>query len=876
MLKFFKANKLFRLSNPLKTKWNFCKINKNKIIDKKTNLIEQYNKIENYRDSNKSNKKVENKKRKSNSKKEEDKDIYFQINSSDFQLNTHIYKDNKSFEKFKIPEFTKINIPELLYLSQLNENFFENENLVNEFIDKDILKADILNFDLKSFLYFTFKFPLFSLILLDNNINLKIQKSEKFLILKDLKNFRFYLEIIKVIAYSAKFSKNQKFIFFIFNRTFENLVNLSYINLNKINENEFAMNLNIIYVNFIRSLDPIQQFSEKIILQICYTLLKKSSFITKYLIGEQETVIDFENTDSFNFKNFSPKRSTLEESIYPYSLIKDDNRNLRIYLVYNFPKIFFKLYQKNSFVKNLELSTLFWNLILMYEYDFISQKEKKKLNYDYSLFLNILDQILEIHIRNNQDYSIITNMIKSLNCFKISLKSDIRGFQNIYIGLAKKFLQIKDLLNEKNFVYLFIHFMFMKFTFKSTYNLTGSSQIFISNFFYINSIVKNEPNKLENIKTWILCNLLMACGYNSFKIHENLILELEKRIPELLKNYDANKLTYLTTGMVLMKHRNDSLFKNILNHPNFLNGELTKNFVCMAFYIAMSGYDKIEDYMGFFKIIEFNYFRLNEFDKRQVNEMILYLSMHKNLKENKEYFSYLMDLKNKINFMPQDLRKFSKWFMSVSTSEGLVEVLFKNYLEKKGIKYEYHKTLFNIFEVDFLIGNKIVLYLNGPFHYFIDNNRELDVSSAIKENYLRHMGYYVVSVPYESCTFLSHKIKDDTLIYQFIKDNLPKDVFQLYFKEKDNFSNRKKQRDEGRIKPILSINSKNENVKDNDLIKKSSNNYIKKDNKSNKKEEKEKINYSKEIVTSNDKLDDHPLKKIETTLVDPNMKKILL
>jgi hypothetical protein len=368
----------------------------------------------------------------------------------------------------------------------------------------------------------------------------------------------------------------------------------------------------------------------------------------------------------------------------------------------------------------------------------------------------------------------------------------------------------------------------------------------------------------------------MACGYNSFKIHENLILELEKRIPELLKNYDANKLTYLTTGMVLMKHRNDSLFKNILNHPNFLNGELTKNFVCMAFYIAMSGYDKIEDYMGFFKIIEFNYFRLNEFDKRQVNEMILYLSMHKNLKENKEYFSYLMDLKNKINFMPQDLRKFSKWFMSVSTSEGLVEVLFKNYLEKKGIKYEYHKTLFNIFEVDFLIGNKIVLYLNGPFHYFIDNNRELDVSSAIKENYLRHMGYYVVSVPYESCTFLSHKIKDDTLIYQFIKDNLPKDVFQLYFKEKDNFSNRKKQRDEGRIKPILSINSKNENVKDNDLIKKSSNNYIKKDNKSNKKEEKEKINYSKEIVTSNDKLDDHPLKKIETTLVDPNMKKILL
>ncbi len=119
-----------------------------------------------------------------------------------------------------------------------------------------------------------------------------------------------------------------------------------------------------------------------------------------------------------------------------------------------------------------------------------------------------------------------------------------------------------------------------------------------------------------------------------------------------------------------------------------------------------------------------------------------------------------------------------------------MENTFRNYLEKRKIKFEYQKSLLKIFDVDFLIGDKIVIYLNGPIHYSTNGKQEMNLKSHSKTRILEDKGFYVINVPLEDCSLVNHRSDTELIILDYIKGKLPPEVYDEYF----NFNNAKKEK----------------------------------------------------------------------------------
>jgi hypothetical protein len=698
-------------------------------------------------------------------------------------------KEIRKVKLFKKAEYKYIDIPELIYLSQFDENLFISENSIKEIIDISILEIDIFSLDLQSILYFSNKFPLFSLILLDNTLRFKKEKKENFEKIEDIDEIEFYLEMIKNIIYSAKYLKNDSLFLEILPRAFNNLSYLTYIDIAFVNKNEFETKINQIYIDFIRSFENYDQFHTISLFYIIYELLEKSSFLKPYLLNDKKIMFDFVEFEKNSHLNIDlPKPELRKKYTETYKKITNNYSNLRKFMIEYFPQIFLKIYEKNLFENKLELTKSFFNIILIFEFDL--NEEKLDTRNDLSIILNILDGIIEKNILHSENKLLIINLSYTFCCYKLRYKDKFRGFQNIFMAISRKFLSTKNIFSKKNLEYLFIHILFLKFSFRESFAFANLSHAFCANFYKLNSLIEKKSKKLEAIPTSHLLNIFQCLNYNDFLSHPNLINEIEKRFQKIFLDIENNPfaLTYLITGMVLSRKRNDVLFKLVLKELPKIRS--TKMLLNIVFHIIISGYDKVEDFMPFFDritrmIVKYGINYFNEFDRRQINEGILYLIMNANIDNDDYNYKYLMRVKKMIYFNSHLLQEkvTTKWFLNIKQNLGLSEYYFRNYLKRNNIQFEYQKILFDIFDVDFFIGNEVIINMNGPMHNYINGSNDLNLKSELKTKYFRYKGYYVVDLSYFIYATLSHKSDTCLLMIDYIKSELPENVYKKHFEK---------------------------------------------------------------------------------------------
>lgn len=769
-----------------------------------------------------------------NQQEKSDDDFFSVLDQNEISKNFRIQNDFN--EENKIKNTTKNASGELTYLSNFNENFFNSEEDLKCVLTEKAFEIKLENIDKEEFKEFCCKFPMFSLIILGNNFT-NMKQEGSFFTNENTESLKDYLAYIRKIFIKSKYLKNKDFYakqsFKVIDNfinvikfdtdsqtSFKNSNNKDFNNLNKNknskNENKTKINqtnesTESIMLEFIKDFSALEEMETMSSFYFYYALLANFSKLKPILISDDKldfsydlSNIDFtleepnfklmidllgrgNQKNSFNkFSPVSSKENTQVQKI-------EKKITLKSFLISNFPNIFMKLYKKEYLTNNLLLTKHLFNLIILYEMEFI--EDKKHMDINLSLFLNVLDEILENHIFIGKNDILIMNLMNIISCYRIIAKDDMRGFQNIYSVMAKRFMKIEDLFAEEKANFIFVYFLFLKFVHKSVHGLKDVVYLLNANFFYLDFKINTQPERLRQSSTWLLCHLLMVCGYCNFNVHENLFLEIKNRIPKIIEEFNLNLITYLVTGVVLNHKKDDTLFYEILTKLKY-DLRSKKNFLNIGFYISLTQYDNAEAWKIYLGKLESFLKILNEFDRRQVLEMTMNLLITKGIKSNKQVYEYvdtLIKLVSKETKFEEAQHK-SKWFFKVYTSHGLLENTFRNFLEKKKIKFEYQKNLFKIFDVDFLIGDKIVIYLNGPIHYSINGQQEMNLKSHSKTRILEDKGYYVINVPLEDCTLVNHRSDTELIILDYIKGKLPPEVYDEYF----NGSNSK--RDKASVK----------------------------------------------------------------------------
>ncbi len=741
---------------------------------------------------------------------------YSRNHSSDFRLGNQNEKNdlnNSAINMANSEQMLNNVYTALEYLSYFNENYFTSDEEINRIVNDGFFDFDLENSLInKSFSKFCKNFPLFSIIIIERNV-IKMIENKKFFDDTNLDLLREYFTYFKVIFKYSNFMINKEFYLKKVSnaiRKFFDRIKIEQDIIKSVNSKDLTKNPNTIILEFIMNLrsNEIIEMESISIFHFFYSIIENYSKIKDILISDEKLDFNFDlkNLD-FSFQipiyNLLKDKVLLKKNLNYTSInsgknynVNNSKVNLRNYIIHNFPNIFINIFNNQDFNSNLSITKHLFNLILMYEIEFI--EDKKNIDMKLSLFLNVIDETLEKHIMALKNDYLIMNLLNIISSYKIISKSDLRGFQNIYIALAKKFMRIEDIFDSKNSNYLFMYFLFLKFVHKSSYSLKDVSYLFNSNFYYIDFLIKAQPEKLSHVSDWLLCHLLMVFGYCNFNVHENLYLEIKKRIPKILEDFNNNIITYLVTGMVLNNKKDDAIFYEILTNKKFLSdfSQNKKNFLNVGFYISLSLYDNVEGWKKYFEKLEKFTIEFNDHDRRQVLEMIMSMMISKNIKEDLKFNDYIGKIYKNIYFKSDgnEGNYKSKWFINVSASNGLAEHQFRIILQKNKIEHVYQKTLFDIFDVDFVIGNKIAIYLNGPVHYFINGKEDLNLKSLSKTRILEDKGYYVVNVPLEDCSLISHKMESAYIILDYIKGKLPQDVYEKYFNNNDINSSSNKEK----------------------------------------------------------------------------------
>lgn len=107
-----------------------------------------------------------------------------------------------------------------------------------------------------------------------------------------------------------------------------------------------------------------------------------------------------------------------------------------------------------------------------------------------------------------------------------------------------------------------------------------------------------------------------------------------------------------------------------------------------------------------------------------------------------------------------------------------------NVLKNLGIDVVFQPKLELKLDVDYLLGGKVCILLNGPMHYFINDTFKLNRKSELKDEILQAFGYYGVNIPIHGVM----TVETDTnyvgkFILAIVKQNVPEDVYNSLFKK---------------------------------------------------------------------------------------------
>ena len=127
------------------------------------------------------------------------------------------------------------------------------------------------------------------------------------------------------------------------------------------------------------------------------------------------------------------------------------------------------------------------------------------------------------------------------------------------------------------------------------------------------------------VNTHLLIHIIYCYGYFSFKLNDDAIREIEKRIPSIMEQFVFQKIMMLTSGLALLGKSQKSLFNYILSNEKYLEMWKAKPFINIAFHIAMTKYDNFPQWEEFFKRVML--LKINKLDSKMLLDIIEFINL---------------------------------------------------------------------------------------------------------------------------------------------------------------------------------------------------------------------------------------------------------
>jgi hypothetical protein len=393
-----------------------------------------------------------------------------------------------------------------------------------------------------------------------------------------------------------------------------------------------------------------------------------------------------------------------------------------------------------------------------------------------------LDLMIEQKLVENPDQQVINWLTYnfSRNIYSTS-KRVFRVFPSIHSQLCKIFNFQKSAIAD-NPDYLLYHCLFINRTINPSYTVKLVNNLIISNGFFIaDQIEKNFENFLK-LPTTNLINIFKLLSKLKIEEKSNLLInEILARADDsvdLFESIGATDLLVLVASMVNLEIFDLKFFKRILSDPKFYLVKNRKQVLNYGFNFSIAQLDNIVLWRLYFKHVK-TMTGWNAIDNRMIKQIVYNLKLcgkHYNEFENIFFMTKVS----------RDEGQFRRWFQSQDLgSYSFADVAFVSFFKKYKIIHQPQVKVGQIFLVDFLLGDSIILNLNGPAHYFNSNRFKLDIKSIRISQIYESLGYKVINI-HISSTFTNIENSDVCLfdILKKIKDLVGMEKFTKIFADK--------------------------------------------------------------------------------------------
>jgi len=303
-------------------------------------------------------------------------------------------------------------------------------------------------------------------------------------------------------------------------------------------------------------------------------------------------------------------------------------------------------------------------------------------------------------------------------------------------------------------------------------------------FYYFLEKNYSEIEKKMGIK--ICLNSFLYLVSVKFDLSDNMINNLDSLINKIVESEDIYSMSDAILSTSLTHKPNFNVIKKILlycieNRDSFR----IRNYITIAYYSSVSLFNDTEVWDKWFDssrnlILS----RLNQFDINMLVEMKYLLGVI-SPKYSLLIDQYFLSKFPKSSQLKNNNSGFKRWFFSGNLeNKSLPELPVDEYFRKKNINYKFQVTLTNPnFQVDFLLGDKVVIEINGPHHYYLTNLRKLNTKSRNKIKILESFGYYVFPI----CIIKDTEIdgwKIGEKILSLVKNSIPEEEYKKLFRNK--------------------------------------------------------------------------------------------
>lgn len=416
----------------------------------------------------------------------------------------------------------------------------------------------------------------------------------------------------------------------------------------------------------------------------------------------------------------------------------------------------------------------------------------------------IIDLKLEEYIQNNDDIELENDLMLFLIEKTIyNIDSSVVLMNNTINALLKKFLirsQDKDYIIKSVTpisILIYKHYS-QSITIKNTYHLFISVLVYIYNDVYFKEEINSKLSFSEKIK---ILALFIKVGYKIDKPCLQFLIEKEN-FHNITSEANINTNLHIINNIfqiiaysdMSIKEKEEfyDIYSSIVLNINIgsletksISNKIT--FLLTSFYMSISQYNNKDFWVKYFKMFDKyislcnlinqkkifqEQYHLNNHDLSQSLSFLLILKIIDNSGfYNKYYEKYnsklkaLYEIESKNNDNRMIRRHNNLNIHKLGRNEALFKDILFNYYKEK-IKFQV--LIDNLLDVDIIYDDKVVININGPSHYSIFNNMNLNLKSKIKNMMIESLGYMVIDINiYEISKKLKNIMNEDYLISLF-------------------------------------------------------------------------------------------------------------